>query len=244
MTMFYRVMSNLAARYKYGLSATVYRSDGLIRTTFAILGDIAYKVPDEAVADKTMKVGVLKRETLIPLSRECQDTDGTMDYAKLLPYLTENNVRNAQIVSDLVSNAAHSNLILSDRLEHLRTIRSMLPPEQREQSVMIDGKMTSKRAKAERLMAIEQMRAGKKRYLFATYSLAKEGLDIPRLDRLYLTTPRKDYAVITQSIGRIARTFEGKQDAICYDYVDDIDFCENQFKRRKTSYRKAGCVFL
>lgn len=119
----------------------------------------------------------------------------------------------------------------------------MLPPEQREQSVMIDGKMTSKRAKAERLMAIEQMRAGKKRYLFATYSLAKEGLDIPRLDRLYLTTPRKDYAVITQSIGRIARTFEGKQDAICYDYVDDIDFCENQFKCRKTSYRKAGCVF-
>ena len=243
-TMFYRVMSNLAARYKYGLSATVYRSDGLIRTTFAILGDIAYKVPDEAVADKTMKVGVLKRETLIPLSRECQDTDGTMDYAKLLPYLTENNIRNAQIVSDLVSNAAHSNLILSDRLEHLRTIRSMLPPEQREQSVMIDGKMTSKRAKAERLMAIEQMRAGKKRYLFATYSLAKEGLDIPRLDRLYLTTPRKDYAVITQSIGRIARTCEGKQDAICYDYVDDIDFCENQFKRRKTSYRKAGCIFL
>jgi len=120
----------------------------------------------------------------------------------------------------------------------------MLPPEQQEQSVMIDGKMTSKRAKTERLMAIEQMRAGKKRYLFATYSLAKEGLDIPRLDRLYLTTPRKDYAVITQSIGRIARTFEGKQDAICYDYVDDIDFCENQFKRRKTSYRKAGCVFL
>ena len=38
-TMFYRVMSNLAARYKYGLSATVYRSDGLIRTTFAILGE-------------------------------------------------------------------------------------------------------------------------------------------------------------------------------------------------------------
>ena len=243
-TMFYRVMSNLAARYKYGLSATVYRSDGLIRTTFAILGDVAYKVPDEAVADKTMKVAILKRETQIQLSRECQDTDGTMDYAKLLPYLTENGIRNAQITADLVRNTAHSNLILSDRLEHLRRIRNMLPPDLAAQSVMIDGKMTSKKAKAERLMAIEEMRTGKKRYLFATYSLAKEGLDIPRLDRLYLTTPRKDYAVITQSIGRIARTFPGKEDAICYDYVDDIDFCENQFKRRKTSYRKAGCTFL
>lgn len=88
------------------------------------------------------------------------------------------------------------------------------------------------------------MRSGRKHFLFASYSLAKEGLDIPRLDRLYLTTPKKDYAVVTQSIGRIARTFEGKQDAICYDYVDRIGFCENQYKRRKTSYRKAGCRII
>ena len=106
---------------------------------------------------------------------------------------------------------------------------------------MIDGRMTSKAAKAKRIQAIEDMRSGKIRYLFASFGLAKEGLDIPRLDRLYLTTPKKDYAVVTQSIGRIARTFEGKEDAVCYDYVDDIGFCENQWKRRKTSYRKAGC---
>ena len=47
--MFYRVMSSLAARYKYGLSATVHRSDGLIKSTFAILGDVKYQVPDVCV---------------------------------------------------------------------------------------------------------------------------------------------------------------------------------------------------
>lgn len=109
---------------------------------------------------------------------------------------------------------------------------------------MIDGKMTSKKAKAEREQAIEDMRSGKKHFLLATYSLAKEGLDIPRLDRLYLTTPKKDYAVVTQSIGRIARTFEGKDQPVCYDYVDQIGFCENQYKRRKTSYRKARCRII
>lgn len=41
-------------------------------------------------------------------------------------------------------------------------------------------------------------------------------------------TPKKDYAVVTQSVGRIARTFDEKQDAICFDYVDDIQFCQNQ----------------
>lgn len=88
------------------------------------------------------------------------------------------------------------------------------------------------------------MRTGKKRYLFATYSLAKEGLDIPRLDRLYLTTPQKDYAVIVQSVGRIARTFDGKEQPIAYDYVDCIRSLQKSFKQRCTSYRKCGCEFI
>ena len=110
---------------------------------------------------------------------------------------------------------------------------------------MIDGKMTTKKAKALREQAIEEMRQGRKRYLFATYSLAREGLDIPRLDRLYLTTPQKDYAVIVQSVGRIARTFEGKETPVCYDYVDDgIQYCVKAYKKRCTSYRKIGCEIL
>lgn len=240
-TMFYRVMSHLAARYKYGLSATVHRADGLIRSTFAVVGPVAYQVPDEAVAEKTMTVTVRRRGTGVKINRCCLDTDGTMVHSKLLQYLTGNVDRNEMIVSDLVKNADRYNLILSDRLEHLRSLKDMLPDELRNQSAMIDGKMTSKRKKAERLQAIEDMRSGKKHYLFASYSLAKEGLDIPRLDRLYMATPKRDYAVVTQSIGRIGRTCEGKEDAVCYDYVDDIGFCENQWARRRTSYRRAGC---
>lgn len=239
--MFYRVVSSLASRYKYGLSATVHRADGLIKSTFAVLGKIQYKVPDTAVSEKTMQVRVQKRDTGIETDRTCLDTDGTMVYSKLMPYLTGNMERNTFIVKDLVENAGHYNLILSDRLEHLKMLLYLLPEEYRRYAVMIDGKMTSKRARADRVMAIEDLRAGRKHFLFASYSLAKEGLDIPRLDRLYLTTPKKDYAVVTQSIGRISRTAEEKGNAICYDYVDRIQFCENQWKRRKTHYRKAGC---
>lgn len=243
-TMFYKVMSNLAARYKYGLSATVHRSDGLIKTTFAIIGDVAYKVPDEAVAEKTMQVGILERNTSIETCFAIQDIDGTLDYSKLIPYLAKNQERNQLIVNDLIKNQNHSNLILSDRLEHLKSLQEMLPMELQKYSAMIHGNMTSKKAKADRLLAIEKMRTGELKFLFASYSLAKEGLDIPRLDRLYMTMPKKDYSVVTQSIGRIARVFQGKTDAICYDYVDNIEFCINQFKRRKTSYRKARCKFI
>lgn len=244
-TQFSKVLSSLAARHKYGLSATVHRADGMIAATYALLGKIAYQVPDEAVADKIMTVSVLPRPTQIGLSKEFLDTDGTIIYAKLINYLAEDFRRNSQIVGDLMLNADHYNLVLSDRLAHLEYLMAHLPKHLRDQAVMVDGKMTSKKGKAKREQAIEDMRAGKKHYLFATYALAKEGLDIPRLDRLYLTTPQKDYAIITQSVGRIARTFEGKGEPIAYDYVDNgIQYLVRSYKKRCTSYRKCGCKIL
>lgn len=245
MTQFSKVLNALAARHKYGLSATVHRADGMIAATYALLGGIAYQVPEEAVKDKIMTVSVLPRATHQGLSREFLDTDGTIIYAKLVNFLADRYPRNNLIVADLVANRDHYNLILSDRLTHLETLMNRLPSDLRKQAVMIDGKMTTKKAKALREQAIEEMRQGRKRYLFATYSLAKEGLDIPRLDRLYLTTPQKDYAVITQSIGRIARTFEGKGEPIAYDYVDDgIQYLVRSYKKRCTTYRKCGCKFI
>lgn len=109
---------------------------------------------------------------------------------------------------------------------------------------MVSGKMTTKKGKAEREQAIEDMRTGKKKYLFATYALAKEGLDIPCLERLFLTTPQKDYAVVTQSIGRIARVCEGKVEPIAYDFVDNIAYLVKSYKKRCTTYRKNGCYFV
>lgn len=244
-TQFSKVLNSLAARHKYGLSATVHRADGMIAATYALLGQIAYQVPDAAVAEKVMTVNVLPRPTHQGLSREFLDTDGTIIYAKLVNFLADRYDRNQLIAADLVENRNHYNLILSDRLSHLEYLMKHLPHDLRDQAVMVDGKMTSKKAKAMREQAIEDMRQGRKRYLFATYSLAKEGLDIPRLDRLYLATPQKDYAVITQSIGRIARTFEGKAEPVVYDYVDEgIQYLVRSYKKRCATYRKCGCKFI
>ena len=241
---FSKVLNSLAARHKYGLSATVHRSDGLIQATFALLGDVVYTVPTEAVADKIMKVGICPVPTGIGLSRACLNTDGTLNYAKLIGYLAESDERNYHIIKAIAENRLHPALILSDRLGHLETLMSMLPADMREDAVMVSGKMTSKTGKAEREKAIADMRSGAKKYLFATYSLAKEGLDVPRLERLYMATPQKDYAVITQAIGRIARTSKGKAEPVVYDFVDDIQYLVKAYKKRCTTYRKNGCYFV
>ncbi len=241
MTMFYKVLSSLAARHKYGLSATVSRSDGMIRSTFAIIGPVVWQVPDAAVAERTMRVRIVRRDTGTLPDRACLDTDGTLDYGRLLTHLTGSADRNVLIARDLIANREHRNLVLSDRLEHLRTLMGLLPDALRDGAAMIDGSMSGGKAKAERERALEDMRSGKGHYLFATYALAKEGLDIPCLDRLYLTTPKRDAATVQQSIGRIARTAEGKTDAVAYDYVDQIAFCEKRYRMRCTAYRRAGC---
>ena len=85
------------------------------------------------------------------------------------------------------------------------------------------------------------MRTGKKTILLASYSLAKEGLDVQRLDRLLMASPVKFSAVVVQSIGRIERACEGKEQPVCYDFVDtNIGFCERAFRERKRHYKKMG----
>lgn len=243
-TRYEKVLNHLSARHKFGLTATPERSDGLIRATFALLGDVAYEVPDSAAADRTMGVKIRTVRTGVEINEEkCLNVDGTINYVKLIEYLTTHAERNRMIAKKIIENEGHSCLILSDRLNQLEELISLLPTPIWEKSVFINGKMQSKKAKEEREQAIEEMRTGKKKYLFASYSLAKEGLDVPRLDRLFLASPAKFSAVITQAVGRVQRTFEGKETPVVYDFVDDIGFCMGAYKKRCSSYRKIGAEF-
>lgn len=238
-TMFSKVLNNLAARYKYGLSATLHRADGLIKCTYALLGGVAHTVPDSVV--NTMRVKIQRKDTGVQISRKCLDTDGTLCYAKLINYLAEHGRRNDLIKDDIMNlyeKGKHSIILLSDRVEHLNEIKKRLPASYQEEVVILHGKIK----KADRERGLEEMRTKKKHILFATYSLAKEGLDVPCLDRLLLATPIKDYAIVVQSVGRIARVCEGKSAPVVYDYVDDIGFLENMWKKRCTSYKKDGCI--
>ena len=241
MTQFSKVISNLACEHKYGLSATVHRADGLIKCVYMLLGDVKYIVPDEAVKDRCMQVQIKIIDTGIDIPISALDTDGTINYTKLITCLAMSEPRNEKIIDYIYNEPEHYHLILSDRLDQLYKLYEKLSPELKALASVIDGKMTSKKGKAEREQAIEDMRSGKKRFLFASYKLAKEGLDIPRLDRLHLATPQKDYAIIVQSVGRIARKFEGKGQPICYDYVDNFKMAENMYKARCRHYRKCGC---
>lgn len=241
MAMFQKVLNNLSAGLKVGLSATVHRSDGLIRATFALIGKVVYTVPEDAVKALVEPVRVETVQTDAVMPEDAVKDDGSIVWAKLINGLCADRERNRLIGEKLRENQGYSCLILSDRLAHLEELMAELPVEMQNDAVMISGRMTSKKGKAEREQAIEDMRTGKKKYLFSSYNLSKEGLDIPRLERLFLTTPQKDEAVIVQSIGRIARKFDGKAKPVCVDFVDGkIGVMVGMWKKRMRIYREKG----
>ena len=109
---------------------------------------------------------------------------------------------------------------------------------------MIDGSMVSKKAKKEREEAITKMRNKEEHYLFSSFNIAKEGLDIKPLNRLFLIAPTKNSNVLIQAIGRVERKDEGKETPIVYDFVDNDLYYEKAFKARKTIYKKNGNILI
>jgi superfamily II DNA or RNA helicase len=226
---FYNVLSQLKANHKYGLSATLDRIDGLIKTTFSLLGDIVHRIDEKEVGSKIMKAQHEVLFTGLHQSEAYLKSDGTLDYLKLIDYLTHNEDRNAQIATQIYKEPNHHHLVLTHRVEHIKRLHDILYSIG-VHSEMIYGSLTN----IKREDILNQMREGHSKVLISTYALAKEGLDIPILDRLHLASPNKNKAIIKQSAGRIERNIDGKQDAIVYDYVDEnIGYCMGMYKKRK-----------
>jgi superfamily II DNA or RNA helicase len=78
-----------------------------------------------------------------------------------------------------------------------------------------------------------------KQIVLATYAMAAEALDIKSLSTLVMVTPKTD---IIQSVGRILRVKH--ENPIIVDIVDKHDSFQNQWKKRKTFYRKCNYRIL
>ncbi len=197
---------------------------------YSLLGKTIIELDKDVIGDRIIPATIKKVETgFIEIPEDCLDVDGTIKYATLTTALSQDEKRNNLILNILKKCKENYTLVLADRVQQLYYLQEKL-----EYGNVIDGK--TKKDIREKL--IEEVREGKERVLFATYGLAKEGLDIPRLDRLILASPHRDKATVIQAVGRIERKFENKVKPICYDLVDPIQYFRNMYSNRKSYYRK------
>jgi superfamily II DNA or RNA helicase len=237
--MFYKVVSGLNAAYKYGLTATPQRNDGLERCMYALLGGVLCTVPDSAVEKNTVPIHVWQYESDIyePNMSQVLRADGTLDFVRLINDLCHNKERNADIARliNQMNKGGKTCLVLSDRVEHLELLRDAVGKEYTMQIYSMSG---SKAARQARKDCIDKLKNRQIRCLFATYQLAKEGLDIPTLDCVVLATPKKDKITVIQSVGRCGRKAPNKEAGYVIDYVDTaFSILKNYGRARRNIYK-------
>jgi len=153
------------------------------------------------------------------------------DYQSLLAAITHDEGRNNQIVSDIAREAkdGHYCLVLSERIEHARALHQLFS---RFYSGIPSACITSKDSKVHRTATLRAMTQGSLRVLFST-RIADEGLDLPILDRVFLSCPVRSASKVQQQIGRALRVHVGKDTPIIYDYRDSLcSLAESQYRTR------------
>ena len=239
--MFSKIMENVPARYKYGLTATPSRSDSLIETMYGLIGlskegkfDATYKIDKKEIKTIPAQHEKVALNTYIDPESDVFEIDGTIIFNNLINYLSFDEKRN-KIILDNIEECHKQNrkqVVLVLRVEHAQLLHEALKARGL-RSVCATGK--TKKSDREKFLCTNTEDWD---ILVSTYALLKEGINIKTLDTLHLTVPQKDKALIVQCVGRIERFVENKKQPIAYDYVDqNVSYCLNAFYSRQRSIR-------
>jgi superfamily II DNA or RNA helicase len=223
------VINQFPGRYRYGLTATPGRADRLEFLMHATFGRILNEIKTDEIAGHTVRpaVKVIETATYFP---------AVDSYNDLLAGLFQDEARNQLIIKQVSkeAGAGHSCLVLSQRISHIKTLQSLLNEHN---PAIKTAVITGHESSAYRNESIEKARNGEIQVIFSC-RIADEGLDIPRLDRLFLTAPIRSTSRLTQQVGRIRRPFPGKTGAIIYDFVDPlISLAKSQSYTRINLYK-------
>ena len=173
-------IGSFPAKYRIWASATPERSDGLTDMVLVAGGPIQYVIQDKDLPTITPQLRIIETAYHSHIDAE--------DYPGMLGSLARNYDRN-QLITDIVTMEApgHYSLILSDRIEHLGILKDMLSDRLPDITIEV---LTGKLPKKQRDAVMEKTRDKQVDILLAT-QLAREGLDLPHLDRLFLVTLKR-----------------------------------------------------
>ena len=210
---FRELVDRCPAKYRFGLTATPEREDGLSALLELFLGPpVAEVTHEELVAAGVLKLPEIRTvETSFAFPYASAE-----DYARMLDTLVRDDARNT-LVADLVTTEASNGklcLVLSGRVDHCETLCGML----RARGVQAEL-LTGSVKKDRRTELLAAARAGQVPVLVAT-TLADEGLDLPRLSRVFLAYPGRARGRTVQRLGRLMRPHAEKTDAALFDFVD------------------------
>lgn len=258
-TTFLHVIDKFYAKYIYGLTATAYRRDKLESVMFNAIGPKVAEIEHvELFEDEHLMIPTIKRR----YTGWNPPNSHMMDYHDFMEAMVNDQGRNFMIVRDVLEecqDTRNTAVVLVERTKHAEVLTDLL---QRQgircefcvASVDVEGTETSGKKKRKkkavpkkiRDQIVSDFKDGRIQVLVATYDLLAEGFNYRPLNRLFLATPIKWKGLVVQSVGRVQRPCEGKDDAVVYDYIDDrIAMFANQAESRYSRvYREMGMPII
>ena len=227
---FSQAVPKITSKYMLGLSATPERKDKLMHVIHWFLGPLLYKsnTTDKVDSDVTVEYYEFDRGDE-KFNEIIYNNSGVMFTSLMVNKLVEYTPRNEMLIellTDIYEEKDRQILVLTDRVDHTKTLLEMLPENIRNESCILARNVNSK---------TRTEWCNTKRILLATYQMCKEGFDLPTLNTLIMATPRPD---VDQIVGRILRTEKGKRtiSPLIIDIVDPA--FRRQFQSRLSLYTK------
>lgn len=225
---FFYPVGQFPAMYRLWVSATPDRADGLTDMVIAAGGQILHTIEQSEVPTIIPKLEVIETDF------SCRETE----YVDIVSSLIRNETRNELLVETVAAQSdGNYCLVLSDRTEHLDILKALLRKRLPDKTIEV---LTGAMKKKDRADVMELVKVKKVDILLAT-QLAREGLDIVHLNRLFLATPKRAAAAVQQEVGRVMRPAPGKDEAVVYDFWDTKNgILKSQFWKRREVYKKIG----
>jgi len=216
----------LVTKYMLGLSATMNRKDGTTKVFKMFLGDIIFKGKRDE--ERNVIVHAIKYQVNDHEFNEVKlDYRGNPAYSTMISKLCEYNRRSEfilKVLSDLLLKDNNQQIMI---LAHNKNLLKYLHDAIIHRNIATCGYYVGGMKES----ALKETET--KKIVIATYSMAAEALDIKSLTTLVMATPKTD---IEQSVGRILR--EKHSNPIVVDIIDSHDLFQNQWRKRKTFYKK------
>lgn len=201
---FYKIANFCNAYYKYGLSATPYRSDKKDMMIVAALG----KVIDIIQASYLIKRGFLTQPKIHYFVNRGTGSNNNRGYQQIYQdEIVNNKGRNATIVDSTIrlNSKNKSVLILVNQITHGIQLKEMFL-ERGIDVEFVHGEHSAEKRESE----VYKLRVKRKMALIAT-TIADEGLDIPTLDAVILGGGGKSPSKGMQRVGRAIRVFRERE---------------------------------
>lgn len=194
---------------RYSLTATAQRTDGLEVIYQYHLGRVIHRDLSQELIPATVFHAL---QWALPFQHKPQviDKNGDVNTSRVRVYLGRLEWRNRLIYDHLLRDFEEGRqiLVLSHIVKHVRVLCDVL-------GTIGAGMVIGDTPQEDRMTILKECNP-----IFGTFQLAREGLNKPSLDTLYIVTPFSNANDLQQSLGRIQRQYEGKHPPLARVFED------------------------